>query len=212
MGAESENVGNIAVVLVLYHFDRMFTSRITPKKNYSVLFALNQNKIYRPSRASFFQKSWTSGRNDTVIIMMRGVAPTDVLHGSGNCQQGCTIPTKYDGLRTTQNWVSSLEVADRNASLCIYFTSTKQSLWGNFLHFPLFGCTSSEYPLCRSRIWMTAVRVIQGLLHQNKMACGVSIWHGMPSSMAQPPGIPTAWLLIGESARPNIQRIRSPCR
>jgi len=31
-----------------------------------------------------------------VIIMMQGVVLTDVLHGSGNFQQGCTIPTMMD--------------------------------------------------------------------------------------------------------------------
>ena len=47
---------NENLILVLYHFDRMFTSCITPEKNY-FLFALNQNKIYRPSRVIFSQKS-----------------------------------------------------------------------------------------------------------------------------------------------------------
>jgi len=36
------------------------------KKKTIFLFALNQKKIYRPSRASFFQKSWTISRNGTV--------------------------------------------------------------------------------------------------------------------------------------------------
>ena len=36
------------------------------QKKLFFLFALNQNKIYRPSQASFFQKSWTYGRNSTV--------------------------------------------------------------------------------------------------------------------------------------------------
>jgi hypothetical protein len=30
---------------------------VTSEKNYSVLFALNQKKIYRPSRSNFFPKS-----------------------------------------------------------------------------------------------------------------------------------------------------------
>ena len=40
----------------------------TQKKNlFFFLFTLNQKKIYQPSRVSFFQKLWTSGRNDTVL-------------------------------------------------------------------------------------------------------------------------------------------------
>jgi len=42
---------------LLYHFDRSFTSRITLEKNYFFLFALNQKKIYRPSRTKIFPKS-----------------------------------------------------------------------------------------------------------------------------------------------------------
>ena len=39
---------------LLYHFDRMFTSRIT--QTISFLFVLNQNKFYRPFRTSFFRE------------------------------------------------------------------------------------------------------------------------------------------------------------
>jgi hypothetical protein len=48
--------GSISREHILYHFDRMFTSRITAGKNYFFLFVLNQKKIYRPSRVSFFPK------------------------------------------------------------------------------------------------------------------------------------------------------------
>ena len=50
--------------------------------------------------------SWGSSENENVgniaavlvIIMMRGVGLTDVLHGSGNYRggQGCTMPTLMD--------------------------------------------------------------------------------------------------------------------
>ena len=42
-------------------------------------------------------------------------------------------------IEVTQDWINSLEVADRNPSLCICFTCTKISLWRNYP--PLFGCT-----------------------------------------------------------------------
>jgi hypothetical protein len=42
---------------LLYYFDQVFTSRVTTKKNYFFIFALNQKKIYRPSRPIFFPKA-----------------------------------------------------------------------------------------------------------------------------------------------------------
>jgi hypothetical protein len=47
-----------ATLTVLYYFDQVFTSRVTTKKKlFFFLFALNQKKIYRPSRPIFFPKS-----------------------------------------------------------------------------------------------------------------------------------------------------------
>jgi hypothetical protein len=45
----------------------MFMSCITPEKKKKKKIALNQNKIYWLSQACFFQKSWTSSQNGTVV-------------------------------------------------------------------------------------------------------------------------------------------------
>ena len=54
---KERRLGSRALITLLYYFDRSFTSRITSEKNYFFIFVLNQKKIYRPSRSSFFQKS-----------------------------------------------------------------------------------------------------------------------------------------------------------
>ena len=55
------------MVCILYHFDRVFSHASRPKKWTGLKFTINRKLDFRPSRRANFPKSWTPGRNGTVL-------------------------------------------------------------------------------------------------------------------------------------------------
>ena len=83
-------VGQCTSCILLHYFDQVFTSRVTMKKNYFVLFALNQKKIYWPSRPIFFPKKL--GQNSTIVNVTLTVTFL-WLYFSGQNHSPVTLPS-----------------------------------------------------------------------------------------------------------------------